>query len=92
MAFECWKCGACCRFIGFTSPALDRGDKACINLLEDNTCAIYESRPDVCRLNPETPVEVQTKICKLQEANWNKYVDALQGIDTNPPGVVHSEE
>lgn len=91
MAFECWGCGACCRFAGFKDPALDRGDKACIHLLEDNSCAIYEDRPDFCRLNPDTPVEVQTKVCQLQEANWPEYVEILlQGVDTNPSGVVHS--
>jgi len=28
-----------------------RADGACIHLAEDNTCKIYETRPDVCRVN-----------------------------------------
>lgn len=28
-----------------------RADGACINLAEDNTCKIYETRPDICRVN-----------------------------------------
>ena len=75
---------------GFNHPELDRGDGACINLTKDNLCSIYETRPDFCRLNPLRPEEEQTKWCKLMEANWPTYLKMLQGVDTNPPGVVHS--
>ncbi len=63
---------------GLTHPELDRGDGACINLTEDNLCSIYEDRPDFCRLNPERPVEEQTKWCKLMEANWPRYAKTLE--------------
>ena len=78
-SFECWKCGACCRFVGFKRPDLDRGDKACIHLTEENTCAIYEVRPDICRLDSSRDPKDQEKWCKLQEANWQKYVKTLEG-------------
>jgi Fe-S-cluster containining protein len=66
--------------VGFKAPELDRGDKACIHLTEDNLCEIYEDRPDFCRLNPLRPVEEQTKWCKLQEANYPKYVAQLEKL------------
>jgi Fe-S-cluster containining protein len=91
--FSCWGCGACCRFVGFKLPELDRGDRACIHLLEDNSCAIYEDRPAVCRLNPETPVEVQTKVCELQERNWQQYVKTLEGLtESSGCGILVADE
>jgi Fe-S-cluster containining protein len=35
--YECENCGACCRV------------RNCIHITEDNKCAIFETRPDVCR-------------------------------------------
>ena len=35
--YECEGCGACCRV------------RNCIHLTEDNRCAIWEDRPDICR-------------------------------------------
>jgi len=29
----------------------DRGDGACVHLQEDNTCEIYETRPEICRVD-----------------------------------------
>jgi len=29
----------------------DRGDGACMFLQEDNSCGVYEYRPDLCRTN-----------------------------------------
>ena len=48
----CTKCGECCRHIG-RIPELagfDRGDGVCIHLNE-NLCQIYDTRPDVCRVD-----------------------------------------
>ena len=47
---NCDKCGLCCKFCD-KLPELnkfDRGDGVCIHLKEDNTCAIYEDRPEIC--------------------------------------------
>jgi Fe-S-cluster containining protein len=49
MDFQCSKCGACCRLAGELGLMPQREDGACINLAEDNTCKIYETRPLVCR-------------------------------------------
>lgn len=53
-AFPCNACGMCCRHVHLSelTRALDRGDGICRNL--DNStslCSIYESRPDVCRVD-----------------------------------------
>lgn len=46
--FPCSKCGACCRRAGKRGIMPDRGDGACVHLTKENTCAIYETRPDQC--------------------------------------------
>ncbi len=52
MSFPCFKCGECCRHIG-EIPELsefDRGDGSCVHLV-GNICNIYESRPEICRVD-----------------------------------------
>ena len=48
--FPCEKCGCCCRKVGLMKgmEAFDRGDGVCKYLKENNTCSIYENRPDIC--------------------------------------------
>ncbi|MFN7953067.1 MAG: YkgJ family cysteine cluster protein [bacterium] len=45
---ECSKCGACC-----VAPDISALGKAvgvrCPHLMADNLCAVYESRPQICR-------------------------------------------
>lgn len=55
--WNCTKCGACCKNIGhlvkigLLPKDFDRGNGTCINLAEDNTCKIYETRPSICRVD-----------------------------------------
>ena len=52
MKFQCDKCGICCRHIE-NIPELkefDSGNGRCIYLSDDNLCAIYKSRPDICNV------------------------------------------
>ena len=50
MSYPCTKCGACCRRAGMVRlPVDERG--WCLDLNEDGTCSIYETRPDVCRID-----------------------------------------
>jgi len=58
MKFPCSACGACCRRIGWMpEEELEKhglvadATGACINLLPDNSCEIYEERPDICRVD-----------------------------------------
>ena len=57
-SFPCSGCGACCRRVyAFSKEELGewglstKKDGSCINLLDDNSCAIYETRPDICRVD-----------------------------------------
>ena len=58
MKFPCVACGACCRRIWWVGQEeLEahglsvKEDGSCTNLLGDNSCAIYDSRPDICRVD-----------------------------------------
>lgn len=75
MNFPCTQCGACCRRVGkfkdFPEPVKEDG--SCAHLKEDNTCAIYENRPLICRveylysyfapLTPEEYIQENIKAC-----------------------------
>jgi len=49
--FLCSGCGACCMIAGYSKLLPDRGDGACTYLNEQNQCSIYETRPDICRVD-----------------------------------------
>lgn len=82
--FGCWGCGACCKIIGLY-PALeylDRGDLACRHLQDDNSCGIYEDRPDLCNIRTmweKEPLgrtwdeykDANTEVCKILDAKVN---------------------
>jgi uncharacterized protein len=59
--FACNRCGACCRVVGGVPELahLDRGDGACKHLVgtagEEHSCAIYEDRPRLCRVDESIP-------------------------------------
>jgi Fe-S-cluster containining protein len=78
--FPCTKCGACCRVAG-TIPGFEeplRPDGACSHLQPDDSCAIYETRPFMCRVDEQAGWEgvpeyqwhaVNARACnQLQEA------------------------
>lgn len=51
--FDCSKCGRCCKHINMI-PALseyDIGNGKCKFLTDDNLCAIYQTRPDICNVD-----------------------------------------
>jgi Fe-S-cluster containining protein len=58
MVFNCTKCGACCKRVGLLKhPELPtkRNSLECVHLMPDDTCAIYENRPHVCRVSDNKP-------------------------------------
>lgn len=82
-SFKCTKCGACCRNVanipGMGEWALEDG--RCRNLLEDNSCTIYETRPLVCRvdaahvlvahiMSPEEWQEANYRACGVLQAKY----------------------
>lgn len=58
------------RFIDPTWPA--KPDGSCIHLNADNTCAVYETRPLVCRVDANRPAgmsvaewhELNARVCR----------------------------
>lgn len=53
MIFPCEQCGLCCKHLEMI-PQLkefDSGDGRCIHLMDNNLCAIYENRPDICNVS-----------------------------------------
>lgn len=57
--FLCSSCGACCRRAGQLGLMPQRDDGACIHLDTDNRCKIYETRPDICRVNKMAEINKQ---------------------------------
>ena len=61
MVFPCTKCGACCKKVGFAIGLDPEFDKAfpfsatpeghCEMLGDNNECLVYDTRPDVCRID-----------------------------------------
>lgn len=56
MAFPCTGCGQCCRrisgLVGKPSfPYKAKDDGSCEMLTADNKCSIYDTRPEVCRVD-----------------------------------------
>ena len=51
--FPCTGCGLCCRAIVKRFPDWPRraDGEACVHLRHDNTCAIYQTRPLICRVD-----------------------------------------
>ena len=61
MSWTCKQCGSCCKILGSHRPLkeedrlllqiFDRGDGVCEHLTEDNLCNIYETRPEICKVD-----------------------------------------
>lgn len=83
MKFPCTACGICCKIGPRHVPGWPlRDDGACAHLQSDNTCAIYETRPDVCRVDVmqrRSPLSL-SDYHRLTAALCNEYQDAA-GVD-----------
>lgn len=77
--FPCTQCGKCCKNIKLSKETayLDRGDGICKYFNTKNSlCSIYESRPEICRINSQYKkhykkiyswsdfVEINIQVCK----------------------------
>lgn len=69
--FPCTQCGRCCKqvFRSELTAYLDKGDGSCKYLSSENTCSIYEDRPDICR------VDLQYKLFFSSEMDWEDFVE-----------------
>lgn len=60
MEFKCSGCGACCRRLGLLKSKLKElnfpytvDEKGCCSMLdENNQCKVYNTRPEMCRIEP----------------------------------------
>lgn len=83
--FPCTGCGQCCKQIygvliedGF---ALEDG--SCKHLQPDNSCGIYETRPDVCRmseLKAQRSPELTDEEFHQQRANTCNRLQEYEGV------------
>ena len=62
LTFHCSMCGECCRHIDVIPQLLEfnKGDGVCVHL-KGNLCEIYDSRPDICRVD----VMYEKKYCHV---------------------------
>lgn len=71
--FPCTKCGACCKLVPdnllsiFSLPKSPTG--GCGHLKEDNSCAIYDNRPDICS------VATMYKRYHSKNMTWDEYIN-----------------
>ncbi|MFD2642382.1 YkgJ family cysteine cluster protein [Pseudomonas japonica] len=72
-AFPCSQCGLCCRNVHLAQVTqyLDRGDGTCRHYNDaDRGCLIYETRPDICR------VDRQYRQHYARQYSWEAFVQA----------------
>jgi len=71
--FPCTSCGACCRRAHLVPdfPEPVKEDGSCTHLKKGNTCAIYETRPLICRVDDMYEQFFKEKVSKedFYEAN-----------------------
>jgi len=80
--FLCSQCGACCREAANLGLMPDRGDGACIHLQQDNSCGIYETRPEICRVVGTKKDYIEaTKVCHALIDHYG--LDEKYKIDLN---------
>jgi len=71
--FPCHQCGLCCQQVHRSAQTafLDRGDGTCRHYqVASKRCAIYEQRPDVCR------VDRQYALHYAERCTWDEFVAA----------------
>ena len=52
LKFHCSQCSLCCRVPeALEAIGLEVVEGHCVNLQDDNSCGIYETRPDECRID-----------------------------------------
>lgn len=75
--FPCNQCGQCCRnvYLAEVTNHLDRGDGACRHYDDQSKlCSIYETRPDICR------VELQYDRNYSSQYSWTQFVELNQQV------------
>ena len=88
MDFLCSQCGACCRSVGKTNAKIYglpiKKDGSCRNLV-GNICSIYETRPDICRVDSmltKKPGQTKKEYFIEQTKNCHILIDNY-GLDSS---------
>lgn len=82
MDFPCSSCGACCRRVRSIAPTWPTTpDGACIHLTKDNRCAIYETRPLICRIRDLRPSWITVKEWHAANAAGCNRMQEEDGLD-----------
>ena len=87
-SFECNKCGACCKSILLSEETiyLDRGDGVCRYFDENqNSCTVYENRPDICNVHTMYEQRYQNQISWSQFTKLNERPRKRLGYRTPKP-------
>lgn len=76
MKFLCTSCGACCRRVGAVPnfPEPIKPDGSCIHL-EDNKCKIYETRPELCRVE-----DLHGKVDHIKHLSLKRYYQLTNSV------------
>lgn len=89
--FPCTRCGCCCRRVGgipdFPEPI--REDGSCSHLTPNNECAIYDTRPLICRIDDLYLAKAET--APMSHARWRRLnilaCNEMMDDDGAPPGL-----
>lgn len=88
--FPCSGCGACCKHINESDELkeFDLGNGVCKHLdLITNSCKIYDTRPDVCRVDKMFDIEFYKDFSQeefyIKNAEICNKLQELHKIDTN---------
>ena len=83
VGFPCTQCGACCRRAGVTGLMPSNEDGSCIYLNKDNTCSIYNQRPEVCnidKMRKKQTILSKKEYYKLSAKVCNQFIEE-DGLD-----------
>lgn len=82
--FPCTSCGGCCRRAGHI-PEFPRewvlDDKSCALLTADNRCAIYDERPDICR------IDVGAELSDMDRTEYHQLTASLCNMFMEQDGI-----
>jgi Fe-S-cluster containining protein len=86
--FPCTGCGACCKHIDSSNQLkdFDLGNGTCKHLnLVDNSCNIYDNRPDICRVDKMFDIEYYKEYTREEFYRKNaeicNYLQEIHSID-----------
>lgn len=86
MEFLCSGCGSCCRRVSFHPDykhLVDEETGWCKHLQPDNSCEIYEDRPDICNVEKgfqKSDYEDRTEYYKMNNQYCNQFQEE-DGMD-----------